>query len=264
MLVHPGAWITRSELATMSNDTPIPEGYKRCTRCGTIQRREMFSRDARAGDGLHSWCKACASAYHREYRETHRDALNQASSDYYYQNLERLRADGRRRALEHKEEKAAYDRQYREKNKEAISARRKRHYKANVEKISEYKREYHQRNAEKLRAKTRRWHEQNPERTRANVNIRRARKAQARGNYTADESHDILERQGGNCLYCGASLDSSAHLDHFVPLSRGGRNSKENLVWACSPCNRSKGALLPWNWHGWNGATPVFWDGELF
>lgn len=32
--------------------------------------------------------------------------------------------------------------------------------------------------------------------------------------------------------------------DHRVPVSRGGTNDAENLVIACGPCNRRKGARL--------------------
>lgn len=248
----------------MSDYTPPPEGYKLCTRCGITQRREAFSREARARDGLRSWCKSCCSEYHREYRKEHRDDLNQASSDYYRANRSRLLSRARLRYFENKEAKADYDRWYRERNKGMISSRRRRYYKANVEKIAQYKREYYRKNAPKVREKVRRWHEENPDKAREHSNLRRARKVHAWGSHTADDARDIFERQGGTCLYCGKRLDKAAHLDHFIPLSRGGRNSRENLAWACSSCNRSKGAQLPWNWHGWGGETPVFWDGGLF
>jgi 5-methylcytosine-specific restriction endonuclease McrA len=47
------------------------------------------------------------------------------------------------------------------------------------------------------------------------------------------------------CHYCGAVLNiNDMHLDHKKPVSRGGRNNRENLVWACAACNLSKGRKL--------------------
>lgn len=43
------------------------------------------------------------------------------------------------------------------------------------------------------------------------------------------------------CAYCGVSLtDIPMHIDHIIPLSRGGRHSPENLCASCGPCNLSK------------------------
>lgn len=49
----------------------------------------------------------------------------------------------------------------------------------------------------------------------------------------------ILERDGFECQYCGRK--SNLTLDHIVPRSKGGKNSWENLVTACEPCNLRKG-----------------------
>lgn len=48
------------------------------------------------------------------------------------------------------------------------------------------------------------------------------------------------------CAYCGASEDLS--VDHLVASYRGGANAGENMVWACRPCNSSKGTrdVLAW------------------
>jgi 5-methylcytosine-specific restriction endonuclease McrA len=53
----------------------------------------------------------------------------------------------------------------------------------------------------------------------------------------------------GTCHYCGARVGSN-HLtmDHVVPLSRGGKSSKGNLVPACKACNNKKKYLLPIEW----------------
>ncbi len=47
----------------------------------------------------------------------------------------------------------------------------------------------------------------------------------------------ILARDGGRCVYCGAS---AATIDHVVPRSRGGQHSWDNVVSACHRCNHVK------------------------
>lgn len=54
-------------------------------------------------------------------------------------------------------------------------------------------------------------------------------------------------RDGLACCYCGATLESGAHLtlDHLRPRSRGGSHEASNLVTACGRCNSSRGSR-PW------------------
>ena len=53
----------------------------------------------------------------------------------------------------------------------------------------------------------------------------------------------------GVCYYCG-NLFKPKYLtmDHIVPLARGGRSTKDNLVACCKECNNKKKTLLPIEW----------------
>lgn len=43
------------------------------------------------------------------------------------------------------------------------------------------------------------------------------------------------------CRYCGRRLGmSDATIDHVVPTSRGGANTRANMVLACFDCNQKK------------------------
>jgi 5-methylcytosine-specific restriction protein A len=42
---------------------------------------------------------------------------------------------------------------------------------------------------------------------------------------------------------CTTHTDDEATIDHIVPLSRGGKNTRENIVWSCYPCNYEKGDI---------------------
>lgn len=53
----------------------------------------------------------------------------------------------------------------------------------------------------------------------------------------------ILTRDGFRCRYCGATGGAVVlHVDHVVPVSRGGTNDEKNLVTSCRDCNLGKAA----------------------
>ncbi len=55
--------------------------------------------------------------------------------------------------------------------------------------------------------------------------------------------------QKGICYYCHQDVGrSNLTMDHVVPLSRGGKSRKGNLVPACKACNNKKKYLLPIEW----------------
>ena len=51
----------------------------------------------------------------------------------------------------------------------------------------------------------------------------------------------------GACAYCGRK-EGPFEIDHIMPWSRGGSDSRENLTLACRPCNRSKRDMTPEEW----------------
>ena len=53
----------------------------------------------------------------------------------------------------------------------------------------------------------------------------------------------------GRCHYCERDVGARRlTLDHVVPLIRGGRSVRANVVPACKDCNSAKQSLLPWEW----------------
>ena len=53
----------------------------------------------------------------------------------------------------------------------------------------------------------------------------------------------IIERDSGRCHLCRKKCrPSEIHLDHVIPLSKGGTHTLENLRVACAKCNMAKGA----------------------
>lgn len=112
-------------------------------------------------------------------------------------------------------------------------------------------REYRQKTRDEQNEMKRRWAEENPEK--ASVSKRRY-KAKRFG----WESFNMSERDKAlsleyrkviatdSCFYCGENSPwYPYHVDHYVPLSRGGTDHWWNLVRACEPCNLAKSNLDP-------------------
>lgn len=70
---------------------------------------------------------------------------------------------------------------------------------------------------------------------------RRARAKNQLGNVSDDIVDVLYAEQSGRCRYCHMFLRDSFHLEHKIPLSRGGLHDDENLCLSCPSCNLSKG-----------------------
>lgn len=56
----------------------------------------------------------------------------------------------------------------------------------------------------------------------------------------------------GRCHYCGRPTPArELTMDHIVPLVRGGRSTRGNVVPACKECNTRKKSLLPMEWEAY-------------
>ena len=74
--------------------------------------------------------------------------------------------------------------------------------------------------------------------------------------YTREVDDDTLRREKrvapGLCHYCRRAVGAKAlTLDHVVPLVRGGRSIRANMVPACKDCNTKKQSLLVWEWQAY-------------
>jgi hypothetical protein len=110
------------------------------------------------------------------------------------------------------------------------------------EKRNTYCRQYRQDNLEQERVRFREW-SQTPTGKACGVKNaanRRARQLAAEGSFTAEDIKNLYATQGGRCYYCSVEIKSGYHIEHMIPLSRGGRNDVSNICLACAPCNLSK------------------------
>lgn len=123
-------------------------------------------------------------------------------------NRERVRAEGREYMRQRLQDPA-----FREQQRQAMKARRL----ADPEKASEIRKRSYRNHAEQRRAEAR-------------------ERAQAK-------RFDIYDRDGGRCHLCGKTVSrADFHIDHLIPVSKGGLTVPENLAVAHARCNQERGA----------------------
>ena len=66
------------------------------------------------------------------------------------------------------------------------------------------------------------------------------RNANKKSRITKEIIEKVLEIYSGKCAYCGCECYDGHHIDHKIPLSKGGGNEIENLALSCPNCNWSK------------------------
>lgn len=79
-------------------------------------------------------------------------------------------------------------------------------------------------------------------------NLYRWRSKEQRRFMTPELRHQIMERDGYTCQMCGRYMPDGTgiHIDHIIPVSKGGKTVPGNLQVLCAKCNLSKGArILP-------------------
>lgn len=58
-----------------------------------------------------------------------------------------------------------------------------------------------------------------------------------------DKARELIDNPP-QCIYCEKPIDwSDLSIDHMQPVSRGGSNEDDNLVWVHKDCNMIKGSL---------------------
>lgn len=130
--------------------------------------------------------------------------------------------------------------------RDGILAYHKEYYKKNRETIIEKSRRYYndlKTNRHDELLESRRKYQKTPkgrELARIQLNRRRAREKGVVHDLTTKDVKQIMLSQGGKCLSCGIDLSSGYHIDHILPLSKGGGLTFDNVQLLCPLCNQRK------------------------
>lgn len=109
--------------------------------------------------------------------------------------------------------------------------------------------EWRKKNRERYVSAKLAYKKRNPEQTASDNHSRIARMRKAEGKFTKADIKGLLLEQKGRCNFCDADLDKVQwHVDHIIPLSKGGTNWPHNLQILCWRCNTSKADKMPDEW----------------
>jgi hypothetical protein len=132
-------------------------------------------------------------------------------------------------------------------------AYRQAYQQANAERRNQWAREDRLRNPERYAKYWKQFAEANPAAVAENSRRRRARKL---GNpdsvgVSVRDWERLVARYRGCCAYCGETAEP-LHMDHVVPLAKGGRHAIGNVLPACGRCNVRKHAMFlsVWRYRG--------------
>jgi len=231
-----------------------------CTKCGRTfpATEEFWYRKKGRLDGFSSSCRECTRAkvyrYREEnpdkwadtrkrYYETHKLTINEQRQHDRCENPELFREKDHKYYARHAERLALEKRKIRAADPEHARAVDKAHYAKTRDRHAALRRETRKRSPERVRA-----------RESANTHHRRAQARASGGRFTADDLATIRKGQTDKrgrvrCWYCGKPM-LNWHIDHRIPLSRGGSNAPGNLCLACPECNLRKHNKLPTEYAG--------------
>jgi len=118
--------------------------------------------------------------------------------------------------------------------------RNNKYYKCNIERKKIMHREYSESYRDKYPSKQSEYQKSNKLKFREYAQKRRALKDNNLGFIFSGMIELLSCVQDKMCFYCSVSIEENSHLDHKLPLSRGGKHTWSNLCLACPSCNLRK------------------------
>lgn len=220
---------SRIKLSLALKGHPVSEETRakiRQSNMGHIVSAETRLKIGKGGIGKHSLRRyPIGESKYKRYRQRHKEERNACSREWRRNHPEYFEAYNQ----EHKDKQKLYFKKYQEENKEEARLRSANHY---------------QKNRERILVQHSHWalaHRQNK------AALHHKRKATILGlppELNTLTASDIAETLATNkCFYCAAI--GKMTLDHFIPVARGGSNTRENVVASCPTCQSRKHTKPP-------------------
>ena len=226
---------------------------QRCVTCAKARKRGQERARQRIKYATNEQFRAKQLEYQKSWREINRDKIK-ANNHARYQATSKEDRNARSRAhyQANREKVRAYHTAYRQANYTHLRQREIERRKANWDQQQQYSREYYLAHREQFLTDVREYRLNNPDKIRESNRVgkhrRRARERGQQGNVSPYITQVLLQRQNNRCAApgCGKRIGKRVkgkidhHLDHIIPIAKGGLNDDANLQVLCVACNQSK------------------------
>lgn len=202
----------------------------------------------------------------KEYWLKNKEKISKSYRNWRLKNMQKRRDFCKKWRLEHPESVKKSFKKWSRNNKELLRSWQKEYACKNRIRIKTYMRSYHKNvyyplNKSRILIRTKsykashpvpkeirrrqaaEWRKNNPEKLRALGSKRQARR---RGAEIGDRHVDSIikelrSKDSFTCYYCqNKFIISKMHIDHIIPIVKGGRHSSDNICSSCSTCNCRK------------------------
>lgn len=193
----------------------------------------------------------------KRYRERNREKISDARKLYHAENRERLSEKARKYYESNRDRMKAQAKAYYDKHRQLRSEQKKQYRKLNRDKISQQKRRYYDQNREVIVERLNKYSKTHTEVIRGCGRRAQSKRRAVKRRVTIGDSKSIAmwEQQWRSkrtvvCHWCRKRVKTvDVHVDHVIPLAKGGEHTVENLCVACESCNLSKNAKSPEVWN---------------
>jgi 5-methylcytosine-specific restriction endonuclease McrA len=188
-----------------------------CTKCNIEKDIKEYNLQKSNSGGVSYWCRDCCSKYKKQYRKNNKEAIR----EYY--------------------------KKYREENKESIKENKKQYVEDNKEVIKEYHKRYTEDNKEVMKKYKKKYVEEHRDIYSIYTQKRNAILKQLPSTLTLEQWDNVKQHFNNSCAYCGKEKPLAQ--EHFIPLSKGGEYSHNNIIPSCQSCNSSKSNKVFEEWY---------------
>lgn len=219
------------------------ETTKTCIKCNTTKDISQFTFRKDTQKYINS-CRACENERKRkhkldnlehykniqkEYLIKNKDLLSEKKKKYYEENKEYILNKIKKHKENNRDKVLEAKRNSYYRHRESKLEKAKQYYDLNKEKIREYKKEYNRKQENKPLFR----------------NARHRRRARLKDSDVTPSQIRALVKKSKNCYWCNVKLNKNYHIDHYTPISKGGKHTISNLVVSCPKCNLQKNAKDP-------------------
>lgn len=208
---------------------------KVCNKCNIEKDLKDFYDCITSTDKKRGACKICVSLQKKEKYKNLNDeeikVIRERNKKWSINNPDKL--------------KEMYKRNN---SKQTTKDRLKQYAINNKEQLKQYKKDYFQKNRDKFLLKFKEYRKTEVYKISLRASAHNLRETKSGKKLTSKILFDLLCEQDGKCKYCGIELNLlekySVHIDHIIPICKGGTNDSNNVVWCCALCNLKKGVSL--------------------